>query len=69
MVKVTLDGAYGIKAVTIDPSVVDPDDVAMLEDLVTAAFRDAVAKLTEVQASADPMAGLDLGALGGLFGS
>ncbi|HEU0116208.1 MAG TPA: YbaB/EbfC family nucleoid-associated protein [Thermomicrobiales bacterium] len=34
---------HGIK---IDPSAVDPDDVEMLEDLITAAIQDAMAKAT-----------------------
>lgn len=38
MVKVTADGRGRIKEVKIDPTVVDPDDVEMLEDLVLAAL-------------------------------
>ncbi len=34
---------HGIK---IDPTVVDPDDVEMLEDLITAAVQDAMTKAT-----------------------
>jgi DNA-binding YbaB/EbfC family protein len=34
---------HGIK---IDPTVVDPDDVEMLEDLITAAIQDAMTKAT-----------------------
>lgn len=44
LVKVTLKGNKTPVAVNIDPSVVDPDDVEMLEDLVLAAFNDAAAK-------------------------
>ena len=32
----------------IDPGVVDPEDVEMLQDLVTAAVNDAAAKLDEM---------------------
>ncbi len=42
---------------------VDPDDIAMLEDLVLAAVRDACAKAGKLTESA--MGGLDLGGLGG----
>ncbi|MDQ2754787.1 MAG: YbaB/EbfC family nucleoid-associated protein [Actinomycetota bacterium] len=41
-VKVTVTGGLEFQSVTIDPSVVDPADVEMLQDLVLAAVRDAV---------------------------
>jgi hypothetical protein len=41
MVTVTADGRGRIRAVKIDPSVVDPQDVEMLEDLVQAAVSEA----------------------------
>jgi DNA-binding YbaB/EbfC family protein len=41
MVKVTLDGHKSIQSVLIDPSVVQPDDVEMLQDLIVAALQDA----------------------------
>ena len=41
MVKVTADGRGRIKEVKIDPTVVDPEDVEMLEDLVLAAMSEA----------------------------
>jgi len=67
VVRVRVTGGMEFRGVTIDPSAVDPDDVAMLEDLVLAAIRDAVAKAGEVSEQA--MGGLDLGGLGsGLFG-
>ena len=36
MVNVTVDGRGKIRAIKLDPSVVDPNDVEMLEDLVLA---------------------------------
>jgi DNA-binding protein YbaB len=48
--------------VSIAPEVVDPSDVAMLEDLVLAALHDMNARLTEIQREA-------MGAFGDLFGS
>ena len=67
MVKVRVTGGMEFRAVTIDPSAVDPDDVAMLEDLVLAAIRDAVSQAGAISEQA--MGGLDLGGLGsGLFG-
>jgi len=41
MVKATVDGKGAIKALSIDGTVVDPDDVEMLEDLVLAAVTEA----------------------------
>jgi DNA-binding YbaB/EbfC family protein len=59
-VKVEITGAYRVKSLTIDPDVVDPDDMGMLEDLVIAAVNEA---LTQVQAfHADQMGALTGGA-------
>src|SRR5262245_5040876 len=41
MVTVTVDGRGKIREVKIDRSVVDPEDVEMLEDLVLAALNEA----------------------------
>lgn len=60
LVKVTLKGNKTPVAVNIDPSVVDPDDVEMLEDLVLAAFNDAAAK-------ADALKQEKLGRFGGMM--
>jgi nucleoid-associated protein EbfC len=45
MVKVTINGKGMAKAVRIDPSLIDPKDVGMLEDLLVAAMNDARAKV------------------------
>lgn len=66
MVKVEVDGGFDFHSVTIDPSVVNPDDVDMLNDLVLAALRDAATQLQEAQS--DAMGGMDLGGLGGMLG-
>ena len=47
MVAATLNGKGELQSLKIDPSVVDPGDVEMLEDLVVAAFNDAKAKVEE----------------------
>ncbi|MBM4035329.1 MAG: YbaB/EbfC family nucleoid-associated protein [Planctomycetes bacterium] len=44
MVRVLVNGQQEIVAVKIDPSVVDPKDVAILEDLVLAATRQGLKK-------------------------
>jgi nucleoid-associated protein EbfC len=44
MVKATVDGKGSIRGLRIDPAVVDPQDVEMLEDLVIAAVTEAQTK-------------------------
>ncbi|HLU24665.1 MAG TPA: YbaB/EbfC family nucleoid-associated protein [Longimicrobiales bacterium] len=41
MVTVTADGRGRIRSIKIDPTVVDPNDVEMLEDLILAAVSEA----------------------------
>jgi DNA-binding YbaB/EbfC family protein len=45
MVRVTINGKGMAKSVRIDPSLIDPKDAGMLEDLVVAAINDARAKV------------------------
>jgi DNA-binding YbaB/EbfC family protein len=47
MVTVTLNGKGDLKKVKIDKSVVDPEDVEVIEDLILAAFNDAKAKVEQ----------------------
>ena len=47
MVEVTLTGKGMAKRVKIDPSLVIPDDVEILEDLITAAINDARNRIEE----------------------
>ena len=49
LVTVTASGDGSITGVTIDKSAVDPDDVDLLEDLVTAAVNEAQRKVKELQ--------------------
>ena len=65
-VRIEVDGGFNFQSVTIDPEVVDPDDVEMLNDLVLAALRDAAGQLQDAQSEA--MGGMDLCGLGGLLG-
>ena len=48
VVRVVLGAGHQIEELVIDPAVVDPDDVEMLQDLITAAVNDAAAKLDEM---------------------
>jgi hypothetical protein len=54
MVAVTLNGRHEVRSLKIDPSA--GDDLEMLEDLVAAAFNDAVNKVQ--QARQDKLSGL-----------
>ena len=44
MLQVTLNGKFELKKIKIDKSLVDPEDVEVLEDLIVAAFNDAKVK-------------------------
>ena len=48
MVDVTLNGKHTVQKIKIDPSIIDPNDVELLEDLIVAAFNDAQAKLADL---------------------
>ena len=54
MVKVTMNGHKNVLATEIEKDVVDPDDIEMLQDLVTAAVNDALSKVDEQMGSAMP---------------
>lgn len=45
VVKVVAGGDQTIRSITIDPSVVDPEDVEMLQDLVLTATNDALSQI------------------------
>ena len=58
LVKVTMKGNGDVVAVSIDPKVVDPDDVETLQDLIVGALQDASAKVTSLaQSRLGPLAG------------
>ncbi len=63
-VEVTVTGKKEIKSVKLDPEVVDPDDIEMLEDLIVAATNEALRKMEEI--SQTEMAKIT-GGLGGGF--
>ena len=48
MVTVTADGRGVVREVKIDPSVVDPNDIEMLEDLVASAVAEAQQRAAQV---------------------
>jgi len=68
VVRVVVTGKQTVVSVTIDPTAVDPDDVDMLQDLVTVAVNDALdssRRLAEQKMGA--LTSLSSG-LGGLLG-
>ena len=68
LVQVTMTAAGDVRAVRIDPKVVDPDDVDTLQDLVVGALHDAARAAQQLQAEKmGPLAG-GLGGGGGGLG-
>jgi DNA-binding YbaB/EbfC family protein len=68
VVRVVVTGKQTVVSVTIDPTAVDPDDVDMLQDLITVALNDALdssRRLAEQKMGA--LTSLSSG-LGGLLG-
>ncbi len=47
-VTVTMTGQQKVEAVKIDPSVIDPEEVDMLQDLMVAAFNEAQTKAQQL---------------------
>src|SRR5439155_10390044 len=69
VVRAVVTGKQAVVSITIDPTAVDPADVEMLQDLVTAAVNDALEasrKLAEQKMGAVSSIG-GLGGLGGLL--
>lgn len=48
-VNITVTGGLKVQSLKIAPEVVDPDDIEMLEDLVTAAVNEALQKVQALQ--------------------
>ncbi len=76
LVRITLTGHFEVRSVHIDTSVVDPDEADLLADLVTAALRNAIDGVMDLQAERmsgglPDLGGLleDLGGLGGALGA
>ena len=66
MVTVTVSGDLVVKAVTIDPDAIDPEDPELLQDMVVAATNEALRSAQELAANklGGLTGGLDLGGLG-----
>lgn len=69
MVTVVANGRKEIVSVKLEPEVVDPDDVEMLQDLIQAAVNDALsrAKAMETEEMSKLTAGMNLPNIPGLM--
>ena len=65
MVQVKVSGKRELLSITIDPQVVDPDDIEMLQDLIMAAVNEALRKGEEVRETT--MGRMVPGGMGGMF--
>ena len=63
-VKVVITGKKEIQELKINPDVVDPDDVEMLEDLIISAVNEAIRQVEEMY---NAEMGRMTGGLGGMF--
>ncbi|MDR1907538.1 MAG: YbaB/EbfC family nucleoid-associated protein [Holosporales bacterium] len=67
LVKVVVNCKHDVKLVKIDPSLVVPSDIEILEDLILAAFRDAMQKVDEFAASEGSKISSGLPKIPGMF--
>ena len=49
LVKVTVNGENKVLAVALDPSILNPEDKEMIEDLIMIAVNDAISKADEMK--------------------
>lgn len=68
-VEVTVSGKHEVKAIKMNPDVVDPEDIDMLEDLLLAAINEAMRKADEkMEAEMGKLTGgLNIPGMGGMF--
>ena len=66
-VKATVLGSRQLESIEIQPDVVDPEDVEMLQDLVVAAVNGALKMIDEKSSQTMSKLGGGLGGLSGLF--
>lgn len=68
-VEVTVSGKHEVKSIKMQPEVVDPEDIDMLEDLLLAAINEAMRKADEtMEAEMGKLTGgMNIPGMGGLF--
>ena len=63
-VKILMTGGGEVRRVTLEPSVLETADKELIEDLITAAMRDALTKVSQTKrekiVSATPLAGMGM---------
>jgi DNA-binding YbaB/EbfC family protein len=69
IIEVTVNGKHEIKALKIDPEAVDPDDIEMLEDLITVAVNEAINNAIKTAESemGEITSGLNIPGMPGMF--
>lgn len=68
VITVVITGQQRVESITIDPEVVDPDDVEMLQDLIVAAVNEGLERSQALAAERMGLLTGGLGDLGGLLG-
>ena len=53
-VELVMFGSKKVKSLKINPQIVDPDDVEMLEDMIVAAYSDCLSQIEKVEAENIP---------------
>ncbi len=53
-VELVMFGSKKVKSLKINPQIVDPDDVEMLEDMIVAAYSDCLGQIEKVEAENMP---------------
>lgn len=68
-VDVTVNGSHEVVSIKIQPDVVDPEDVEMLEDMLIAALNEAMRKADETaqREMGQITGGLNIPGMGGMF--
>jgi DNA-binding YbaB/EbfC family protein len=69
MVSVTINGHFELVKISIDKTVVDPNDVGMLQDLVLAAVNQGVQRMRELskEKMSSLMGGMNIPGMPGMF--
>lgn len=69
MVNVVVNGKQELLSISIDPEVIDPEDIEMLQDLVLAAVNDGLAKSREMvnQKMSELTGGMNIPGLTGMM--
>ena len=70
VVEVVMNGHQRVEAIRLDPEVIDPEDVEMLQDLIIAAVNEAIERSQGLAAEQMSVltGGLGLGDLGSILG-